>query len=271
MSQAALAPHRLGSLPPLGRAAVGMGVFDGVHVGHRALLDGVTSVARELAAAPVALVFDPHPREVLRPGLSVPRLDDVAETVRRIESLGIHAVVVAFDRDVSALGPEEFLDALAPGIDLAALVMTPASAFGHARAGTLERAATIGRRRGFSVRIVALVELDGGAVSSSRARAAVQEGDLAAAERLLGRPHSIAGDVAVEEDGLARLIPRYAAALPPAGRYAARVDQGGAAATAVDDAVLEVSEPGGRLQLWHAPGALSGGRARVSVLRPATA
>ena len=209
-----------------------MGVFDGVHVGHRTLLAQTTAIAAPSGLASVVLVFDPHPDEVIGRAGVVPRLTSVERTAELISQEGVdHVVVLAFDSGVSALSPEAFIDGLAPGIELRALVMTPDSRFGHRRAGTPERAAEIGADRGFRVQMAELVEADGVVVSSSRIRSAVAQGDLATAARLLGRPHALEGRVTrpaspAAGEGSASPVPlecAYHPALPGPGRYQGRL------------------------------------------------
>jgi riboflavin kinase / FMN adenylyltransferase len=216
--------------PPIGPAAVCLGVFDGVHRGHEAMLAATREAASGGGAASVALVFDPHPDEVLRPGTRVPRLTPADVTRRRILEEGItHPVQIQFDDALCALSAEEFLAGLAPAIQLGWLVMSPESAFGRGRGGTVERMRQHGLDHGFEVRVVEQV-LDGGEViSSSRLRAAVAAGDLATVRRL-GRPAFLRG-VVVEGDHRGRELGfptanlrfDYLPAMPPLGIYTGRV------------------------------------------------
>lgn len=264
MTAGAVRALQLDALPPIGSAVVAMGVFDGVHLGHQRLLAGVVGAARELGATPIALVFEPHPAEVLQPGTTVPRLTELAETARLIDAEGVRPVPIAFDAEMSRLPAAAFLDRLGPAIRLAALVMTRESAFGHRRDGTLRRAGQIGRERGFGVRIVPLKEVDRAPVSSTRVRAAVTRAELETAARLMGRPLVLIGDLIGRGPGEIELSMPYEAALPPPGRYVAHVqpiDGRGPAG----DVVLEVGEGPPRLVVAGAPTATSDGPARVAV------
>jgi riboflavin kinase/FMN adenylyltransferase len=217
-------------LPPIGPAAVCMGVFDGVHRGHRAMLAATREAAASGGAASVALVFDPHPGEVLKPGTRVPRLTPADVTIRRIAEEGIsHALMVRFDDALRELSAEDFLARLEPAIQLRWLVMSPESAFGRGRGGTVQRMRQHGRERGFEVIIVDPVIDAGAAISSSRLRAAVAGGDLATVQRV-GRPAFLRGMV-VEGDHRGRELGfptanlrfDYVPAMPPRGIYTGRV------------------------------------------------
>jgi len=223
-------PVAVGELPTIGPAAVTLGVFDGVHLGHQAVLAATVRGAAEAGAASVALVFFPHPDEVLRPGSVVPRLAAPATSLEWIGQAGIERpILLRFDDALRSLPPEGFLDALAPALDLRILVMTPGTAFGRGRAGTPERLRELGSARGFGVVLVEPVEVGGAVVSSSRVRQAVAAGDLEAARELLGRPPIVEGTV-VHGDGRGRglgfptanLETPYPGVLPPLGIYRGR-------------------------------------------------
>ena len=218
-------------LPPIGPAVVTLGAFDGVHLGHRQVVRETAIAARDRGAAAVALVFSPHPDEVLRPGTRVERLLPPDETLARLTTAGIdHALEVRFDDHLRDLAPDEFLAALAPAIDLRGIAMTAGSAFGRGRAGTPELVATIGAERGFDVISVDPLVLDGAPVSSSRIRASLADGDLALVTRLLDarpllRGIVVTGDRRGRELGFptANLRFEYTPALPPLGIYLGRV------------------------------------------------
>ena len=220
----------IAELPPIGPAAVCMGVFDGVHRGHEAILGRTRELAADAGAASVTLVFDPHPDEVIRPGTRVPRLCPPHVVRRRIEEAGITQVVpITFDEALKNLTAEEFLAALAPSMELHSLVMTPESAFGRERGGTPERMREHGRSAGFEVVIAEPVTGEGDVISSSWLRKAVAAGDLATVRRL-GHPAYLEGDV-VEGDHRGRSLGYptanlrldYLPAMPARGIYTGRV------------------------------------------------
>ncbi len=219
------------SIPPIGPAVVTLGVFDGVHRGHRHLLAATAVAARDRDAVAVALVFDPHPDEIIRPGTTVPRLLPPELTLARLDGSGIdHAVVIGFDDALRSLAPEDFLAELRPGIELRGVVMTPDSAFGRGRSGTPARVAEIGAERGFDALTVPPLLVDGTPVSSSRIRSMLSAGDVAAATTLLGAPPLLQGTVVHGERRgrelgfpTANLAFKYTPALPALGIYLGRV------------------------------------------------
>lgn len=217
-------------IPPIGPAVVTLGVFDGVHLGHRHLLDVTFEAARKRKASAVALVFEPHPDEVMRPGTSVPRLLPPNVTLERLRETVDHAVVIGFDDALRSLAPAEFLEALTPGIELRGITMTPGSAFGRRRAGTPEHVAKIGAERGFDVIRAGPLQIGGQEVSSSRIRDLLVVGDVSGARALLGAPPLLEGSV-VHGDRRGRelgfptanLAFDYTPALPALGIYVGRV------------------------------------------------
>lgn len=219
-------------LPAIGPAVVTLGAFDGVHRGHRHVIAATVDAAQQRDASSVALVFSPHPDEVVRPGTMVERLLPPSVTLERLAATGLdHALAIRFDDELRALEPEEFLAALAPAIELRAITMTSDSAFGRRRAGTLARVADIGATEGFDAVAVEPLRIRGEAVSSSRIRAALGDGDLETATRLLGslpylRGSVIHGDQRGRELGFptANLAFDYRPALPALGIYLGRVD-----------------------------------------------
>jgi riboflavin kinase/FMN adenylyltransferase len=179
----------------------------------------------------VALVFDPHPDEIIRPGTTVPRLLPPKITMERLNGSGIdHVVVIGFDDALRSLAPEDFLAALRPGIELRGVVMTPGSAFGRGRSGTPARVAEIGAEQRFEAVTVQPLLVDGTPVSSSRIRSLLGEGDVAAASDLLGTSPLLQGTVVHGERRgrelgfpTANLDFEYTPALPALGIYLGRV------------------------------------------------
>jgi riboflavin kinase/FMN adenylyltransferase len=209
---------------------VTIGVFDGLHRGHRAVLERLVREARAMGAAATAVTFDPHPDAVLR-GAPPPRLSDPEQLIEGIAALDIDEFVVQpFDQAFSRLEPEPFLRLLGAGEGLRAFLMTPDAAFGHRRRGDATTVAEIGERLGFRLVLVTPLLVAGRPVSSSRIREAIGAGRLAEARRLLGRSPSVTGRV-IKGAGRGRDLGFPTAnlafdepvALPPDGIYAVRV------------------------------------------------
>lgn len=217
-------------VPAIGPAVITLGVFDGVHRGHRHLLAATTAAAHERDAASVAIVFTPHPDEVIRPGTVVPRLVPPDVTLDRLRDAVDHAVEIPFDERLRSMEPHEFLESLAPAMELRGIVMTPDSAFGRRRAGTPERVAEIGAASGFDMILVEPLIAAGEPVSSTRVREALASGNVEQAHDLLGsapvlRGTVVHGDQRGRELGYptANLAFDYPPALPALGIYTGRV------------------------------------------------
>jgi riboflavin kinase / FMN adenylyltransferase len=204
----------------LGRLFVVVGVFDGLHLGHAYLLEQLAIAAQAHWARPAVITFDHHPDEILT-GHAPPLLCDPDERLARLEAAGVAVTVVqTFDVALRETPFDAFVRRIADRVELAGFLMTPDSAFGYERRGTPETVAVLGRELGYDAVVVPPFTLDGAPVSSSKIRAAIAAGDLATAERLLGRPYSVvgSGDVA---DG-SRITFPMPVALPPAGLYRVR-------------------------------------------------
>lgn len=209
--------------PALGRLFVVVGVFDGLHRGHLYLLEELRRAAAARDARPAVITFDHHPDEVIT-GAAPPLLCDPAERLRRIEATGVAVTVVqTFDVALRMTPFDAFIRRIAERVELTGFLMTPESAFGHDRGGTPETVAALGRALGFDVVVVPQFELDGKPVRSSDIRAAIGEGRLGEAERLLGRRYSIGGTVSRALRDRTELRWPLPVALPPAGRYESRV------------------------------------------------
>jgi riboflavin kinase / FMN adenylyltransferase len=229
--------ERLRSIDELPRGlrfVAAVGVFDGVHRGHCHLLKAAGGAASRLSASTVAVTFDPHPEAVVR-GRAPALLCDLDERIARLDRAGAElAVVQRFDRQLSELSAEAFVDRLGRGRELAGLVMTGESAFGHRRAGTAATLEEVAKRKGFDLVRVDPFRLAGAPVSSSRIRELIGEGRLGAAKPLLGRAYAVRGEV-VHGDGRGRglgyptanLSFEQPVALPPDGIYAVLVSWGG--------------------------------------------
>ena len=188
----------LESFPPdAGPSAVALGVFDGVHLGHCAILGTAVAQARHHGLAALACTFEPHPLEVLQPERAPAPLTTLADRLALIAETGIETtVVVAFTRAVAALEPEAFVrDVLVRTLKARDVVVGFNHRFGRGARGDAELLRALGAELGFRAHVVAPLSVEGIPVSSSEIRSALQSGDLPHAARLLGRPYSVQGEV----------------------------------------------------------------------------
>lgn len=178
-------------------AAVTIGNFDGVHVGHQKILHGVMERARAINAISAVLTFFPHPARVLRPDVAPGLLETLPQRLAQFAALGIDAtLVLKFDQELANLSAEDFagrflVDALRAG----AVLVGANFRFGHKQAGDVKLLQELGRQNDFAVEIVEPVLVDGCVVSSSAIRAVVRSGSVDAARRMLGRPFALAGEI----------------------------------------------------------------------------
>jgi riboflavin kinase/FMN adenylyltransferase len=181
-----------------GRCALTIGNFDGVHRGHRALIERVITKARELHLASCVLTFEPHPREYFTPEAAPARLTRLRDKLELMAAAGVDRVHVArFAARFAALPAERFIDeVLVQGLATRWLLVGRDFRFGARRAGDYGALEAAGARHGFEVESMADVLFEGVRVSSSAVRSALKAGKIAAAERLLGHPYTISGRVA---------------------------------------------------------------------------
>src|SRR5689334_849271 len=185
----------------LGRAVLTLGNFDGVHLGHQAIVRTAVDRARAAGAQTVALTFEPHPTAVLAPDRAPPMIQTLHDRLAALRDLGIDVTVLQrFSPRFAALEPEEFVrDFLLRHVELVDAVVGYNVNFGRARAGTADTLRTLGGRFGFGVDVVGPVETpgDGEKVSSTRLREVVAAGDVQAARAFLGRRYALRGRVVV--------------------------------------------------------------------------
>lgn len=219
-------------MEPLGRSVVALGVFDGVHVGHQALIRDAARTAQRAGVALVVVTFDRDPDRVVSPATAAPQLLPLEDKLALLDELGPDAVlVVPFDRTLAALAPEEFLDrVLLPAVTPVSAVVGNDFRFGAGAGGDVTLLEHLGLARGFTVVPHELVTAEGLPVTSTRIRGLIGAGNVAAAAGLLGRPHRVVGKVVSGRgDGrrirvpTANVVPPAEAAVPPAGVYACRV------------------------------------------------
>ncbi len=219
------------------RSVLTVGTFDGVHLGHQAILDYLKDRAAKVGGCSVVVSFDPHPREVVL-GEHVPLLTTLDERADILESFGIDRfVVLPFTRDLSNLGPDAYVEQILIGtVGLREVVIGYDHRFGRNRAGSRETLEALGAEHGFSVDVIPAQLVRETTVSSSAIRKLLaDEGDVAKATTLLGRPYFLTGAV-VRGDGRGRTMGYPTANLridgtrkliPRVGVYAVRVEHDG--------------------------------------------
>jgi riboflavin kinase/FMN adenylyltransferase len=185
----------------LGRAlrepAVAIGNFDGVHLGHRALLQEALRIARASGGDAVALTFDPHPARFLAPSLAPPMLTPLGRRIELLQEAGADIVLVEpFTAEFAAMMAEDFVEkVLAKDIGARHVVVGADFSFGKDRRGNTNLLANVGRRLGMGVSVVPQVTANGLVCSSTKVREFVLEGRVEGASLLLGRPFEIDGKV----------------------------------------------------------------------------
>lgn len=198
-----------------------IGVFDGLHLGHRYLLRRLVDEARNRDARPAVITFDSHPDEILV-GAAPPLLLDSVERVRMLGEVGVEVVIVQhFDAALRATEYDAFVRRISSRTTLAGLLMTPDAAFGHDRRGTPDAIRALGERDGFTLVVIPPFTIGGRSVRSSDIRSAIAAGELRLAEELLGRPYAVVGETG--PSGALRF--EMPVATPPAGSYPVSVRQ----------------------------------------------
>jgi riboflavin kinase/FMN adenylyltransferase len=220
---------------PFSRTVITIGNFDGVHLGHRAILARVAQRARELEGQAVAVTFDPHPLKLLRPEMALPLLTTPEQKLHLLAGCGLDAVVVLpFTREFAALPARDFVKQyFCERLKVREVVIGHDYCFGRGREGNIDLLREMGTTLGFTVQVVWAVEADDAVVSSSLIRALLRLGKVAEAGRLLGRPYGVAGTVVRGKGRGAKLLGVPTAnihpvneLLPAQGIYAVRARRG---------------------------------------------
>jgi riboflavin kinase / FMN adenylyltransferase len=253
----------MSGLPPLPRGStVTVGSFDGMHLGHQAVLHEIANRAATSGRASVLVTFEPHPLEVVNPQAAPPILMTGPERGEFLAQTALdYVILLRFDRRMASLSPEEFVEGiLIDRCQVKELVIGHDHGFGRGRSGDVETLRRLGAKHGFDVDVVAEVDVGDQHVSSSRIRRAVAGGDLASAARMLGRPYRVSGRV-VEGERRGRTIgvptinlgdipPQKL--LPPDGVYAVRVEwRGGRAGGMMNQGARPTFQDGRRTLEAH--------------------
>jgi len=174
-----------------------LGVFDGLHLGHQAIIRTVVERARAMEASATVLTFEPHPRAVLHPESAPPLLQTFDQKIEALGVLGIQqTIVIHFDKAFAQIRADDFLRAVvAERLHAKEVYLGTGFAFGHNREGNIDRLRAISKDLGFFADEVQEVCLRGRRVSSSRIRELLQSGRVNLARRMLGRPYGVEGRV----------------------------------------------------------------------------
>lgn len=234
--------HAATELSPRGsKVCLGIGFFDGVHLGHQQILRQTIADARQHEALALVLTFDSHPNTVVAPSRVPPLIYSLPQKLRTIESLAVDVLLLFhFDRPFSQQPGEDFIRGLARDLGRLQSICVGANfAFGYKRSGDVELLRRLGAELNFGVHGLAAVSLDGRVVSSTRVRQAIAAGQLDAVSQMLGRAYALAGLV-TRGDELGRKlgfptanIDTAGLVLPPRGVYAVHALVGGSSYRAV--------------------------------------
>ena len=226
--------QELASVTPQGETLLTIGVFDGVHAGHRYLLERLQQRAAEKNLLSAVVTFNPHPQSVLHPHNHLPWLSDVKDRIRSLQELGINIVaVLTFTPKVAQLSAREFLLLLKKHLKMRGIMVGPDFALGRGREGDINLLRALGREMEFSVEVIPPHTINDEVVSSTLIRRALAQGDMRKVERLMGRHFHLRGKV-ITSDKRGRVLGFPTAnldikpqqALPDNGTYAtiAQVD-----------------------------------------------
>jgi riboflavin kinase/FMN adenylyltransferase len=213
-----------------GPSALTIGNFDGVHAGHRRILERLTALAKARGWKASALTFDPHPAQVVAPERRPPLMTSLERRVELLGETGIEqTLILPFTPQVARLSPEEFARRIVAGRLGARCVLVGANFhFGHGQAGDVRALADLGRELGFQTEIVPAVTCRGLVVSSSAIRGLIRDGRVSLAARLLQSPYALDGDVVSGRGvGAAQTVPTLnlstsAEVIPESGVYVTR-------------------------------------------------
>jgi riboflavin kinase/FMN adenylyltransferase len=207
-----------------------IGVFDGVHLGHKYLISRLKELTLKQGLASGVVTFRQHPQEVLSPSARLPFLTSINQRVNLLKNEGVDAVIpLSFTPELARLSAREFIKLLQKHIRMRGLVIGPDFALGRNREGNTDTLSRLGQEMGFGVTTVPPLIIDGEVVSSTAIRKALAKGDMEQAQKLAGRPFRLQGRVVTGSGrGLklgfptANLQIEAEQALPPDGVYASQ-------------------------------------------------
>ncbi len=188
--------QELAAVVPQRDTLLTIGVFDGVHAGHRRLLERLQLRAADRSLLSGVVTFDPHPQSVLHPDSELPWLSNVEDRVQAIKDLNIDLVaVLTFTHEVALLTSQQFMTMLKTHLRMRGIIVGPDFALGQGREGGIDRLHALGHQLGFSVETVPRYTVNGEAVSSTLIRQALAEGNTRKVQRMLGRYFHVGGTV----------------------------------------------------------------------------
>lgn len=188
--------QELASITPQGETVLTIGVFDGVHSGHRYLLEKLQQRAAEKKLLSGVVTFSPHPQSVLHPHNQLPWLSNLEDRVRAFRELGINIVaVLTFTPKVAQLSAQEFISLVQKHLRMRGIMVGPDFALGRGREGNINLLRALGREMKFSVEVISPYTINGEVVSSTLIRQALGQGDMRRIERLMGHYFYLRGKV----------------------------------------------------------------------------
>ena len=190
--------EELAELSPEKDILLTIGVFDGIHLGHKYLISQLTEHARQQNLLSGVVTFRQHPREVLSPRTRLPYLTNLAERVELLKNEGVDAVItLSFTQELAQFSARQFVGLLKKHLRMRGLIIGPDFALGRNREGSADTLRTLGQGMNFSVMVIPPVRVNGEVVSSTAIRNALADGDMERVTNLIGRSFSLQGGVAV--------------------------------------------------------------------------
>ncbi len=199
--------YTLKDSPIPGERVITLGAFDGIHLGHQALISKTFELAQELKAQPALVTFDPHPRKVIQPHLDLKLLTPLEEKLELLKKRGLpEVIIIPFTKALAELSPDLFVEKyLIDYLNIKGIVIGFNFRFGRNRTGDPELLKKLGTLYGFQVEVVPAVIIDGKKVSSTMIRELLKRGEVEEANKLLGRPYTLIGPV-IKGKGRGRVL-----------------------------------------------------------------
>ncbi|OGN97446.1 MAG: riboflavin biosynthesis protein RibF [Chloroflexi bacterium RBG_13_51_36] len=192
--------QELAAVTPKGETLLTIGVFDGVHAGHRYLLEELQQRAAKRGLLSGVVTFAPHPQSLLHPNDQLPWLTDLDDRVKAFEELGVNLVaVLTFTTKLAQLRAQDFMSLLKKHLRMQGIVVGPDFALGRGTEGNIALLRTLGQEMNFGVEVIQPYVLDGEVVSSTLIRRALAQGDMRRVQRLMGRHFYLKGKVITSE------------------------------------------------------------------------